>query len=172
MKYKNYILLSILTFMLVLNVNAQSRKDRMEIYNSLYSYEIQCMGVGNDGTKLVKVWSYGKNVNKAVYKTKRDAIAAAIFKGLPAGNGAAKTPAIVTDINAHITHKEFFNEFFKAGGKYLDFINASNENKPKGKDRIKMKGGYKVGMLISINFDELRKYLEIKGIAKRLDSGF
>lgn len=144
----------------------------MERYSSQYNYEIQCLGVGNDGTKAVKVWSYGKNVKTAIYKIKMDAVAAAIFRGIPAGGGAAQTPAILTDINAHEKNADFFDEFFKADGPYLQFVNLSDESTPIGSNKIKMKGGYKVGMMVSINYDELRKYLEQKGIAKKLDSGF
>lgn len=172
MRTIKFLLISLCIIAFSSNADAQRRKDRMQRYSSAYNYEIQCVGVGNDGTKSVKVWSYGRNVKKAMYKIKKDAVAAAIFRGIPAGGGAAKTPAIITDINAHETHADFFKKFFKAGGPYLQFVNLSDEAKPVGRNKIRMKGGYKIGMLVSINHDDLRTYLEDKGIARSLNSGF
>lgn len=172
MKTIKLLLITLLFIAFYGNADAQRRKERMQRYSSTYNYEIQCIGVGNDGTKSAKVWSYGRNVKKAMYKIKKDAVAAAIFKGIPAGGGAAKTPAILTDINASTTHAAFFKSFFKAGGPYLQFVNLSDEAKPVGRNKIKMKGGYKIGMLVSISYDDLRKYLEEKNIARSLNSGF
>lgn len=172
MKTIYYILITFLFFVLSFSADAQSRKERMKRFTSTNSYEVQCIGVGKDGTKSIKVWSYGKSVKKALYKIKKDAVAAAIFRGIPAGGGAAMTPPIMTSSNARDEYSKFFKKFFKSGGSYLNFVNVSDERKPIGSNRIKMKGGYKVGMLVSINFDHLRKYLEEKGIAKKLNNGF
>lgn len=55
---------------------------------------------------------------------------------------------------------------------YLSFVNSTTDGMPGGADRIKMKKGYKVALSASVAYDQLRKYLEEKGIAKKLDSGF
>ena len=60
------ILLFALVFAFALPVNAQSRKERKILYNSQYNYEIEPVGVGQDGTKVFKVWGYGKDVGAAV----------------------------------------------------------------------------------------------------------
>jgi len=156
--------------------NAQSRnKVRKMEYNSSYNYEVATVAVGVDGTKLVKVWGYGKKPEDAVRNAKKLAVACAIFRGFPAAsNGAAATtPAIVTDKNASEKHAEFFENFFAPGGKYLQYVNLSTDAPPSGSDRIKVnKKTYKCGVVVSIAFDELRKYLEQEGIARSLNSGF
>ncbi len=162
----------ILLLIMVVSINAQSRKELKAYYGSQYNVEIQTLGVGNDGTKLFKVWGYGKKVNEAVFEAKRNAISAAIFKGIPAGGGASPTPALTTEADAETKHKEFFDDFFKDGGKYLQFVNLSNDAEPSGADKIQMKKGYKVGVAISINHAGLRKYLEEKGVIRSLTTGF
>jgi hypothetical protein len=156
--------------------NAQSKnKVRKMEYNSSYNYEVATVAVGVDGTKLIKVWGYGKKPEDAIRNAKELAVACAIFRGFPAAsNGrAAKTPAIVTDNNAATKNAEFFETFFAPGGKYLQYVNLSTDAPPSGADRIKVnKKTYKVGVTLSIAFDELRKYMEDEGIARSLDAGF
>jgi hypothetical protein len=150
---------------------AQSHKERKAMYDSQYNYEVSCLGVGQDGTKALKVWGYANKPDDAAYEAKRNAVAAVIFRGVPGGNGAAPTPPILS-IDGYEKNAEFFDEFFKAGGMYLSFINVTTDGVPGGEDRIKMSHGYKVAICASVNYDGLRKYLEEKGIAKRLDAGF
>lgn len=156
--------------------NAQSKnKVRKMEYNSKYNYEVATIAVGVDGTKLVKVWGYGPKPEEAIRHAKELAIACAIFRGFPpASNGAAaKTPPIVTDDSVIEKYAEFFDNFFAPGGKYLQYVNLSTDAPPSGEDRVKVnKKTYKVGVVLSIAFDELRKDLEKEGIARRLDAGF
>ncbi|MDA3891987.1 MAG: hypothetical protein PF517_10035 [Salinivirgaceae bacterium] len=156
--------------------NAQSKnKVRKMEYNSSYNYEVATVAVGVDGTKLVKVWGYGKKPEDAIRNAKELGIACAIFRGFPpASNGrAAKTPAIVTDSGSPEKNAAFFETFFAPGGKYLQYVNLSTDAPPSGADRLKVnRKTYKVGITVSIAFDELRKYLEEQGIARSLNSGF
>ncbi|MFW5781612.1 MAG: hypothetical protein ACOCXD_03520 [Bacteroidota bacterium] len=149
------------------------RKERKILYNSSYNYEIQALGVGQDGTKVIKVWGYGKSVEDAVQVAKRNAVAACIFSGIPAGPGVATTPAIVEDPNAAEEYADYFEEFFQTGGKYLNYISLSTDGAPSGSDRLKIKRKYyKVGVSAQVMYDNLRNELEQEGIARRLDKGF
>jgi len=168
---KKSILTIIALVLALVTVVGQTRKERKAMYGSQYNYELACLGVGNDGTKLLKVWGYGKKVDNAIYDAKRTAVAAVIFRGVPAGNGAAPTPSLLT-VDGYEQHMDFFDEFFKDGGMYLSFVNLTTDGTPGGSDNIKMSHGYKVAVSASINFNELRKYLQDKGVVKRLDAGF
>jgi hypothetical protein len=162
-------------FVTVASVYAQakhSRKDRKAHYSSDYNYEVQIMGVGQDGTKVMKVWGYGKRVEDAVIEAKMNAVAAVIFKGIPGGHGAAATPAILSDPNAGEKHADYFEKFFSPGGKYLQFLTMTTDGMPSGQDRLKMKDGFKVAIYVQVMYDAVRKQLEADGIARRLDSGF
>jgi hypothetical protein len=175
-KVTQIIALMLVTLLITATIsNAQSRRKVRKIeYNSSYNYEVATVAVGVDGTKLVKVWGYGKKPEDAIHNAKELAIACAIWRGFPAAsNGkAAKTPAIVTDDSMADKYADFFDNFFAPGGKYLQYVNLSTDAPPSGADRVKMKKGYKVGVTLSIAFDELRKDLEKEGIARRLDAGF
>ena len=153
-------------------VGAQTRKERKILYNSQYNYEIEPVGVGQDGTTVFKVWGYGKKVEDAVMNAKEAAVAACIFKGLPGGQGSAPNPAICSEPNAELKHEQYFEKFFAVGGKYLQFIALTNDGDPAGEDRLKIKTGYKVAIYVQVMYDALRKQLEADGIARRLDSGF
>jgi len=166
------IAVTVLAVVMVLPANAQTRKERKILWNSQYNYEIEPVGVGQDGTKVFKVWGYGKDVGAAVMNAKEAAVAACIFKGLPGGGGSAPTPPICSQPNAEQIHADYFEKFFEVGGKYLQYIAVTNDADPSGEDRIKMKKGFKVAIYVQVMYDALRKQLEADGIARRLDSGF
>lgn len=155
-------------------VNAQSKNKVRKIeYNSAYNYEVVSLSVGVDGTKLVKVYGYGRKPEDAVRNAKEIGVACALFRGFPAGaNGSvATTPAIVKDPAEPAKHQDYFNNFFATGGQYLQYVNVSSDGMPT--DRVKVnKKTYKVGVTLSIAYDELRKEMERQGIARALNSGF
>ena len=165
-------LIAALAFLIISPAGAQTRKERKILYNSQYNYEIEPLGVGQDGTKVFKVWGYGKEVTDAVMNAKEAAVAACIFKGLPGGAGSAPTPPICSEPNIEVTKAAYFENFFKVGGKYLQFIALTNDGDPAGEDRLKIKKGYKVAIYTQVMYDALRKQLEADGIARKLDSGF
>jgi len=177
MKKVTLIVTMIMAIVFIANTsNAQTKnKVRKLEYNSQYNYEVATIAVGVDGTKLVKVWGYGPTPEEAVRHAKELGIACAIFRGFPAGsNGsAASSPAIVSNPDSAEKDAAFYETFFTPGGRYLQYVNLSTDAPPSGEDRIKVnKKTYKCGVVLSIGYDELRKYLEEQGIARSLNSGF
>lgn len=171
----SFLLVAVMLFAATLCSAQSKNKVRKLEYNSAYNYEVATVAVGVDGTKLIKVWGYGKKVEDAIRKAKQDAVACAISRGFPAGGGgrAAATPAIVSNDDVFTKHEAYFTTFFEPGGKYLQYVNLSTDAPPSGADRIKVnKKTYKVGVTLSIAFDELRKEMEKEGIARKLDAGF
>ena len=123
---------TVIIFVLALAIAVgQTRKERKAMYDSQYNYELACLGVGQDGTKLLKVWGYGKKVDNAIYDAKRTSVAAVIFRGVPAGNDAAPTPSLLP-VDGYEQHMDFFDEFFKDGGMYLSFVNLTTDGTPGG----------------------------------------
>lgn len=149
-----------------------SQRTTKAMLESPYNYEIQNLGVGQEGTKLVKVWGYDKKPDMAIIEAEKNAVAAAIFRGIPAGNGAAATPALCSDQNCYENNQKFYDSFFQPGGKYLQYVNITNDGMPGGNDRIKMSKGYKVAVKASVAHSNLRKYLEQEGMIRKMDSGF
>ena len=66
---------------------------RLSKADTPWTYEIESVGVGADGTYAIRVWSYYKNAKMPLEVAKRNAVHAVIFKGVPAGNGAASQPS-------------------------------------------------------------------------------
>ena len=74
----------------------------------------------------------------------------------------ANTPGVETQ------YKEYFDSFFSEGGefqKYASVIEGTTEIVKVGKE-------YKVGVVVSVRKDDLRKALEAAGIIRGLSSGF
>ncbi len=134
-----------------------------------YQYEMVCQGVGLQGSNLVKVYSYGRTAKKAIENVKKDAVHGILFKGIVGGNGCSRQPAIVSN-QAHNENKAFFEEFFK--GEYLRFVHLSSNGTVSAKDRLKVGNQYKVGVIVSVNKRDLRKYLEEQKVIKKLGSIF
>lgn len=134
-----------------------------------YGYEMTCLGVGSEGSNLLKVYSYGKNYDKAVKQAKHDAVHDILFKGIVGSNGCANQPAMVKP-QEQVANQAFFDEFFKKG-EYLRFVNISNDGSIGATDRLKVGSMYKIGVTVSVQKDALRKYLEQAGVIKPLGVG-
>lgn len=155
------------------NAFAQAAK-KAEKATKEWRYEIQCEGVGVEGTKLIKVWSYSKNPNVAIDQAKKNAIHGMVFKGY-AGNSTAGCPSqkpLASSPALEEEKAEFFNAFFEDGGKYMKFVTASGDGSINPEDRVKVGKEYKIGFIVSVMYNELRKDLEAAGIIKGLASGF
>lgn len=135
----------------------------------VFGYEMTCLGVGSEGSNLLKVYSYGKTYDKAVEQAKHDGVHGILFKGIVGSNGCANQPAMVKP-QEQVANQAFFDEFFKKG-EYLRFVNISNDGSVSGADRLKVGSMYKIGVTVSVQKDALRKYLEQAGVIKPLGVG-
>lgn len=132
------------------------------------NYEIECSGVGSEGTYLIKVWSYAKTQPAAVEQTKKDAVHGILFKGIVGKIGECPSQfPIVYKPELEQQNQAFFKTFFSTNGDYL--LYATMIGTP---ETIKMKKQFKVGAVISVSKDRLREMLENKGIIKKLSDGF
>lgn len=166
-------LLLMLMLTTVTSISGQARK-KADQATEEWRYELQCTGVGVDGTKLVKVFSYSKKATVAIEQAKKNAVHGLIFKGF-AGNSAARCPSAPPLSNNAAIEKEkaeYFEKFFADGGPYMKFVSVSGDGSIAPEDRVKVGKEYKVGIVISVMYDQLRKELESAGIIKGLSSGF
>ena len=67
-------------------------------------YNVETMGVGVDGTYLIRVTDYFRTTDERVYLDglKKDAVHSVIYSGIPAGNGSIRQPAL----KCHDTQRE------------------------------------------------------------------
>jgi hypothetical protein len=154
--------------------NAQiSRQKRANNDTEDWKYEIECVGIGKPGTKLVKVWSYSKNAKIANGQAKKNAVHGMVFQGYSGGGqGCTSQKALVADPSIEHQKKEFFEEFFADGGKYMKYVSHSGDATPEVIGVKLKKYKYKVGVIVTVNTNDLRKDLEAAGVVKGLSSGF
>ncbi len=160
---KNYLIVTLLLIGFQASF-AQKGRDARKLWRSFNNFEVQAEGVGVEGTKLIKVWAYAKKEQDAIVKAKKQAVAACIFKGVTGGGIVIKPIVDKTDIADK--YEDYFDDFFKTGGKYLQFITVTTD--ATGKDKAKVGRGYKIGLTVSVMYDALRKELENEGIVEKL----
>lgn len=151
------------------SICGQNRKADKDTKN--WIYEIEPVGVGAQGTYLIKVWSYSKKPLVALEQAKKNAVHGIIFKGFLGVKGVPGQRPLTNNPNLEIEQAEFFKNFFD-GGKYMKFVNVSNDGAVAAEDRLKVGKEYKIGVIVSVNVAGLRKDLEDGGILKGLSSGF
>lgn len=131
-----------------------------------WRYEVQELNqTTKQGTVTFKIWSYSKKENIALLQAPKNAIHAILFKGY------GVYPPMVSPAAA-IEHKAFFDDFFKEGGGYRRFVQATNNGAPLPGDRIQVGKEWKVGIVVIISEMQLRKYLEQQGVIAKLGSMF
>ena len=155
------------TMLIFMILTSCSSSKKMAV--SVRQYEVETLGVGVDGTYLIKVTDYFKTTDEKLYLDglKKDAVHCVIYNGVPAGNGSMKQPALRTNDTRIEGNEKALNDFFEQK-LYLDFIN-SVVNSSKTITKIKGSKDYKISVGISVNKDELRKYLIDNDIIKPLN---
>jgi len=168
---RKMILIIILLTLSITSVFA-ANKARKKSFKSWENYEITTEKVGVDGTKFVKVWGFGTSKDNAIMAAKKNSVHACIFRGLPGSATAMSTPAICTNPDVLDSYEEYFQNFFEDGGPWLAYVTLTTDGVPSGTDVRKVKGGKKVGLYVSVMYDNLKKKLESDGIVRKLNSGF
>lgn len=156
-------------FIVFISLVLTSCSSSKNLTSDVRQYEVETLGVGTDGTYLIKVTDYFRTTDEMVYLDglKKDAVHCVIYNGIPAGNGSVKQPALMTNDTRIEGNEETLNNFFEQK-LYLDFIN-SVVNSSKTITKIKGSKDYKIGVGISVNKDNLRKYLIDNKIIKPLN---
>lgn len=159
------LLVAILAFIMVIPAFAGKKEDKQTL---VWNYEVQDLDiVAKDGKSVIfKIWSYAKNEKKAIAQAQKNAVHAVIFKPIGYNPALAGTSSIETE------HEDFFKEFFADGGAYMRFVQMANNGAIGAGDNIKLKGQQKVGVKVTVNRADLRKYLEEKGILQSMNSLF
>lgn len=129
----------------------------------IFNNEVSSMGVGLQGTTMVKAWGAGVSENEAIQSAMQNAVKALIFKGIP---GSTDVLPLVSDPNAEMNNKDYFQTFFAKDGKYLRFVNNTNSSIP-AENRLRDGRYYKIAVVVSINRNLLIKELESAGIIRK-----
>ena len=169
MKQVVFTLLAVVAF--AFNANAQAKK-KADKDTKNWRYEIEAVQQGVAGTYLIKVWSYSKKPDVAIDQAKKNAVHGIIFRGYAGTDRVPGQSPLTSNPNIEEEKADFFDAFFADGGKYMKFVSVTNDGAVAAEDRMKVGKEYKIGVLISVRKEELRKDLENAGIIKGLSAGF
>ena len=134
-----------------------------------FRYELECAGTGPRGSYLVKVWSCSRNPKIAAEQCKKNAVHGVIFKGYSGQNGCVAQRALASDPGVELQYKEYFKRFFSdENGEYLKYVSVTSASQ----EVVKVGKDYKVGIIVTVQKDALRKALEQAGVIRGLSSGF
>ena len=162
------ILLSLLVVALSLPVFAGAKKKANTDTNQ-FRYELECAGNAVQGTYLVKVWSYSRNAGIAENQCRKNAVHGVIFKGYGStGPGCVQQRPLASNPGAEAQYKEYFDSFFANGGEFQRYASIVEGTR----EVVKVGNEYKVGVIVSVRKDDLRKALEAAGVIRSLRSGF
>jgi hypothetical protein len=174
MKTNNkFLFLFLLVCALVFNTNAfsQARK-KADKDTKNWRYEIEGVGEGKEGTYLIKVWTYSKKSNVAIEQAKKNAVHGIIFKGYTGVGRVTGQPALATDPGVEFEKADFFDPFFDDNGGYMKYINVTGDGSVSPEDVLKVNKEYKIGVIVSVKKDMLKKDLIAAGVVRSLSSGF
>jgi hypothetical protein len=161
-------LLSLFVVALCMPAAASISKTKANKDTNQFRYEIECAGNAIQGTYLVKVWSYSKKASVAENQCRKNAVHGVIFKGYGGGQGCVSQRPLANTPGVETQFEEYFRSFFADGGefqKYASIMEGTTET-------VKIGREYKVGVVVSVRKDDLRKALEAAGIIRGLNSGF
>ena len=148
-----------------LPANAGKKADKETL---VWRYEVQDLNiVAKNGKDVIfKIWSYSKKENTALMQAGKNAVHAVIFKQI------GYNPALVGTESVELEYEAFFRSFFADGGEYMRFVQFANNGAIAPNDKIKLQKEYKIGVKVTVNRSDLRKYLEEHGIIKSMNSLF
>lgn len=160
-------LLMTLALLTVVAASASSRKTKNNDTEK-FQYELEGVNNGTQGTYLVKVWSYSSSKKVNIELCKKNAVHGVIFKGYEGGQNVRPQRALIPDPGAEVNHADFFEKFFSDGGEYNKYVKVTMGSQ----EVVKVGRKFKVGLIVSVSKDALRKALEKAGVARSLSSGF
>lgn len=164
----------VIILLLSVQLNAQRKQRLADNATKVWQYDIECVNTGKKGYKLIKVWSYSKKPKYAISQSWKNAVHGIIFKGF-SGTGRTCT-GFRPLMNKEMTEEQynsFFKEFFLDSGDYNQYVTDAADGLVDPRDVLKVnKKMYKIGIVVNVNTDALRKRLEKEGLISSLSSGF
>lgn len=156
------------------SMNAQWKGKKADKATLEWKYDIECEGIAKQGSKLVKVWSYSKNPKHSINHAMKNAVHGMIYKGYAGGGrGCTSFKPLLKDPSLEKEHKAFFDAFFGEAGEYRKYVTSATDGNIAPGDRLKVsRREYKIGVVVNVATDQLRKRLEKEGIVRALNSGF
>jgi len=137
---------------------------------SFYATETECLGVELDGSQTLKAWGSGRSQRDAVEQAKKIAVRDVLFKGHFPGSTDCFEQPLVLEVNAQEKYADYFNQFFRDGGEYANYVNLKDERISQqlfrsAESRNKAQSKYSV--IVRVKRVELKEKLMQDGILKQ-----
>lgn len=162
---KTVLVVFLITVLLSGSTHAKVAKDK----SNEWRYDIECAGNGVHGSYLVKVWVYANKGTAASDLIKKSAVHGVLFKGFSGREGCTSQRPLATSPSVQEEKADFFSKFFADQSDFLKYATIVSQ----APEVVKMgKNDFKVGMVVTVSKDQLRKDLESAGVIKSLSSGF
>lgn len=159
-----------------INASFAQAKRKADQQTEQWRYEVENLGQkssrgGHGTTHILKVWSFSKKPEVAEEQSKKNAVHAVVFQGVPSNeekrlNGIEP---LLQDPAAEAENAQFLENFFATGGDYMRFVTITNGGMA---DAVRQGKEYKIGLTVEVNTPGLRKYLEEHNIITSLNAGF
>lgn len=133
-----------------------------------FQYEIEGVSNGAQGSYLIKVWTYSPTKYANIEECKKNAVHGVIFKGYSGSGQVRPQNPLVKEAGAEMAHADYFDAFFANGGEYNKYVTVTQGTQ----EIVKVGRTYKVGLVVSVSKDYLRRALEQAGVVKALNYGF
>lgn len=143
-------------------------RKKIDIYTNVWRYSLESTFTSKSGSKAFKIWSYSPNVAYGLELAKRNAVHGVIFKGIQGSpdRRVEGQMALLRSGSAESQNQAYFNDFFANGGPYLKFVSQASDDAP---EIVRVsKKEYKIGIVVVVNSELLRKQLEEDGIIRKL----
>ena len=124
--------------------------------------DVDCLGIEMDGTQTLIAVGLGKNRYDAIEQAKKNAVAHVLFNGSKGATRGCHEKPMILELNARNNHDAYFNNFFKDGGEYIDFIDMDDEKRKLRINRRRVKGRLqvKVSATVRVNYYKLQQQLK------------
>lgn len=157
------VILAVLAFLPAFAAGKKADKETLQ-----WRYEVQDLNItAKDGKSVIfKVYSYAKKENVALMQAGKNAVHAVIFKQI------GYNPALMGSESMSAEQEAFFKLFFQDGGEYMRFVQLANNGAIAPSDKIKLQKEFKIGVKVTVNRADLRKYLEEHGILQSMNAIF
>lgn len=122
------------------------------------NYEVACEAVGVEGTQVLTIWTFGRDMEDAMSSARLNAVQALLFKGV--NSNVCVVPALIQkDVDEQAFN--WLKEFFTLGGEYLNYVNQSGDVPI---DMIRSGRLVKVSSVVVVDRNRLRERLRQNGI--------
>ena len=129
-----------------------------------FDFETTCLNTEGDGSLTLRVWGEGRNAFDAAEQAKKNAVYDVLFKGITKGLQGYQSRPLVPEVNARQKYMDYFDNFFKDGGAYIEFVSLNDRRLGTSEFRRKAGDQVKWATTIRVLVPQLRQRMKDDGI--------